>query len=127
VLNALRGRPNLSGYITAGASTIEWKLGLKVDRDKTKGWSTTGLWLSAPQVALQDLAALLPIPLEATGPLDLAVDVQGTDGVKDATGTASVKGQNLVISAISFPGMEGMDLGQEIPIDNLDIELEVKD
>lgn len=122
-----RGRPYVKGFLRLGESDVRFAAGILVDREKGKGWSLTDVWLSAPGASMGDLALLSPYPMTATGTVDLAADITGETGMRDASGTATITGASLVLSELGLEAFAAFGAPSEITIDDLAIELSVRD
>jgi type II secretion system protein N len=122
-----RRRLSLSGALTAGDTTVDGAWVVQFDSGRTKGWTTQSLRFESLGARLEDLGLIAPLPVVATGAVDVLVDVAGEDGMRTAVGTMSIGGKGLAITELAMEGLEGMDLGMEIPIDTLDLQLDIKD
>jgi type II secretion system protein N len=120
------GHPYVSGHVVTGESTIDFGFAVQVDAEKNKGWSTTDLYLSGPGIQAADLAGFLPIPAVLSGAVDLAADISG-DGMRAANGSASLRGKDLTASDFGLEGLSMLGLPEALDIDELDLELSVKD
>ncbi len=127
LLGLFRRQFDITASMTSGASTVDSALTVKMDSARSKGWTTQRLWIEAVGASFEDLGTMLPVPVVATGSLDVKVDVAGEGGMRSAVGTVAIIGKNVVISEITAEVMQGIDLGMEVPIDVLDLELEIKD
>ncbi len=94
---------------------------------EAEGWSLTDVKLSAPGANLADLVVLSPYPMTGSGTLDLAALISGETGMRDASGTVTITGQSLAFTELGLEAYEAFGAPTEILIDDLALELSVKD
>nr|MBA2320362.1 type II secretion system protein GspN [Deltaproteobacteria bacterium] len=122
----LGGNWNVTAALISGETTIDVAVTIRMDEERSKGWTTTRAWVSSPNARLEDVSMLAPLPMVMNGLVDLALDLTGEGGMRTAAGKASIVGKGLSITELTLEGMGDLGFG-EIGIDVLDLELEVEE
>lgn len=122
LLSLLARAPRLSGSITPIEGTVYYTIGTA--RSEKKG----DLRLNAVQVTsdgfpLSELLLLSGTDASGAGGLDIDIDVTGKDSLKSASGHVRLFGEDLTLSDVEIPGVG--PLGMDVPIDELDIDIDV--
>ena len=126
LFSVLTSSPRVMGDVTIGGSDVEY--------DVTAGMNKRGtnlvprsVELSAPAMPVADLAGLAGLDIRASGTLEIDVDLQSEESMRDSVGKVRLAGRNLTIHEVDPSLTQGMDLGMEILLDDLEIELDVED
>ncbi|MEZ4322771.1 MAG: type II secretion system protein GspN [Myxococcota bacterium] len=115
--------PRVSGSVTLGLDgTLDYVVGTSMD-DKGKQLLVTEVKLEGQSFPLGELLALVPgATLDATGKLDLQLDLEAPDGLSKADGIISLNGKGLSLVNPELPVIGPM--GRDVQIAELDIKLD---
>lgn len=124
LLSLIRNEPRVMGAVQIGSSDLDYDVTVAMNKRGT-GFVPRTVALTAERFPLQDIAGLAGATIEASGGLDLDVDLSAEDGMREAKGAIKISGRDLLISKLDPELTGGMDLGMEIPIDEVDIRFDV--
>jgi len=126
LLSLLRNQPRLSGAVEVGAAEVDFDLTLGMNKRGTE-LAPRLVNIETEGFPIEDLAGLAGYTVEATGGLDLEVDLKADESMRDAVGDIKISGKDLVLVSLDPELTMGMDLGREIPIDEIELDLDVED
>jgi len=123
-LFSLLGRaPAVSGGMTIGGGDVDFSLATQMDKKDRLGLSD--LQITAEEFPIIDLASVAGASMEGSGTIDIDIDISAPDGMKQAEGKIQISGSDILITKIDPAMTGGMDLGMEIPLENIDIDLDI--
>jgi type II secretion system protein N len=126
LMSLLRSTPKVSGNVTLGDGEIWFDVETAVNRRGTQ-MGVSEVRLEAEELPVSDLAPLLGMVVEAEGSVDFEVKVEAPEGMRTADGRAKLSGTDIVLRNMELPGMEGMNFDLEIPLEDLEIEVDIKE
>jgi len=122
VFSLLSRAPALSGSITPIDGTLYFTLGTA--RGEKKGdLKVNALGLTADGFPLSELLLLSGTEATGAGGLDIDIDVTGETSLKGSDGHIRIEGSGITLSDLEIPGVG--PLGMDVPIDKLDIDIDV--
>jgi len=123
LFSLLRQTPSVSGGMTLGGGDISFALDTQLDkRDRL---SVSAAKLEAEEFPFIGLLGLAGMDVEGSGYLDLEVDIEAPDGMRQAEGKIEISGSNILITEVDPALTGGHSLGMEIPLDDLDLVLDI--
>lgn len=123
-LALLRKGRQFSGYATMEDSTIEAQVSAT---DDDGNLTLRRLQVVAQDLAIETLTGLLgkseASPIDATGSLDVDIDLNMKEGIEKAEGKISILGDGVRLAKVAAPaiGLKPMEL--DMPVTELDIEI----
>lgn len=124
LFSLLRNQPRISGAVAVGSSELDYDVTVGMNKRGTQ-LAPRLVNITADAFPLRDLAGLVGVTVDATGGLDIEIELEAGDGMRDAIGDIRIGGRDVLISSVDPEVTFGMDLGMEIPIDEIDIHFEV--
>ncbi|NCG19648.1 MAG: type II secretion system protein GspN [Rhodobacterales bacterium] len=122
----LRASPHVSGIVDLGGSDISFEAQGAMNK-RGDGYQATMVKVEAEGFPVADLASLSGVEIDATGTMDLSIDVTSEDGMRVAEGDIRINASNVLIAALDPSLTGGMDLGMEIPIQEFDLRIDVSE
>ena len=122
LFSLLRQAPRVTGAVEVGGTPVDFDITLAMNKRGTE-LTPRMVKISASNLAVVDLAALGNVTLDATGSVDLELEIDSQETMRDAVGHIKMSGTNVVIASIDPEITGGMDLGREIPLDEIDLHL----
>ncbi len=122
-LSLLRRTPSVAGGMTIGGGDVDFTVATQMDKKDRLGVSD--LTIEAQDFPIIDLASLAGTAMEGTGTIDIEVEISAPDGMRQAEGKIEIHGGDILITKLDPAAMGGMDLGMEIPLDDIDIVLDI--
>ncbi len=122
----LKKTPHVSGVVDLGGSEVTFDAQGALNK-RGNGYQATAVELNATSFPVADLAALTGTEIDATGELDFSADVESDGGMRSAHGDIKIRASNVNIASLDPSLTGGMDLGMEIPIDDIDLRIEIED
>jgi type II secretion system protein N len=122
LLSWLLQTPTVSGGMVIGGGDIAFELQSEMDKRERLGVSVAKV--EAREFPFIELLGLAGIPVDGSGVLDLEIDIEAPDGMRQAEGKIEITGTDLLITEID-PSVVGMDLGMEIPLDDIEIVIDI--
>lgn len=119
----VRRSPRLTGTVRIGSGDVDFVVATTTGKG---GAVLEELQLDAPRLPLADVAVLAGADLEGTGALELEVRMLAPEGLARSDGEATIRGGDLLITKLDLSSMGVPDLGMEIPIEDVDIALDLK-
>jgi type II secretion system protein N len=122
LLSWLLQTPTVSGGMVIGGGDIAFELESQMDKRDRLGVSAAKV--QAREFPFIELLGLAGIAVEGSGFLDVDVDIEAPEGMRQAEGKIEITGSDLQITEID-PSVVGMDLGMEIPLDDIEIVVDI--
>lgn len=119
----LRRQPRLTGTVRIGSGDVDFVVSTGAGG---AGPVLHELLLEAPKLPLADVAMLAGADLEGTGSVNLQVRLLAPEGFGKADGQVTITGRDLRITRLDLSSAGVPDLGMEIPIQDLELTLDVK-
>lgn len=126
VPSLMRQAPTVSGAVVVGSGTVDFVVGSRMNERGTE-LGLGEIDLTAKAFPLAELAALAGASMDGRGTLDIDVKLDAPESMSAAVGSATISGRSLMISNLNLSDMGVPDLGLEIPIDDLDLHVEIAD
>lgn len=119
----IRQEPRLTGSLKIGSGDVDFVVGTAAG---SAGPSLYELQLEAPSLGIGDLALLTGGDFEGTGKVQVRARLLAPEGLSRSEGQMKVSGRDLSITRLDLSSMGVPDLGMEIPIEDLDVTLDVR-
>ena len=127
LFSLMRRAPYVSGSLTLGpegdGGTLDYAIATSLG-EKGNRLKVTEVDLGGESFPIAELLVLVPnLDMEASGDIDVEIDLEAPDGLSSADGVIRITGKNLVFVNPVISGIG--PLGRDVNIGDLDLELEV--